>query len=245
MLSAAIMAHPKRADMVTELVAALDRPVKTVWDEINDRHDTGIRAIEAFDPSASHHLVVQDDCLVPRDLLAGIERALRYIPQDEPMCLYTGRVRPFKGEIERAVRRAEGASWLTMGGIYWGPGIVLPTAHIPELSAWYRASRVQNYDRRVSTWYALRDAKVWYPWPCLVEHRDGESLVPNHGTGRHAHSFLGVDCSALDVDWTGPVVDVPRSKQMDNARQLKARQAAHAARVASRREVTDGRRTRP
>ena len=71
------MAHPRRADMVAQLQAELDRPVKVVWDEVNDRHDTGIRAIEAFDPSASHHLVIQDDCVVPSDLLAGIERALR------------------------------------------------------------------------------------------------------------------------------------------------------------------------
>ena len=35
MLSAAVMAHPKRADMVTELQAALDRPVKVVWDELS------------------------------------------------------------------------------------------------------------------------------------------------------------------------------------------------------------------
>lgn len=231
-LSAAIMAHPSRAAMVDELVASLDRPVKVVLDEINDRHDTGIRAIEAFDPSASHHLVLQDDGVVPRDLLAGIERALRYIPQDEPMCLYTGKVKPFANEIRQAVRRAgDAASWLTMQGIYWGPGIVLPTAHIPELSIWYRGpegSRVTNYDRRVSTWYALRKATVWYPWPCLVEHREGASLVKGHGEGRHAHSFLGTERSALDVDWTRGVVDVPRSDRMDNARQLRARRSVKA-----------------
>lgn len=144
------------------------------------------------------------------------------------MCLYVGRVRPFKAEIERAVRRAEGASWLTMGGIYWGPGIVYPTAHIPDLSEWFRASNVVNYDRRVSTWYALRDAKVWYPWPCLVDHRDGESLA-GHGEGRRAHSFLGSDRSVLEVDWSGPVVDVPRASRMDDARQIRARAAARAA----------------
>jgi hypothetical protein len=235
-LSAAVMAHPKRADIVTELQVALDRPVKVVWDEKNDRHDTGIRAVEAFDPSASHHLVLQDDAVVPRDLLAGIERALRYIPQDAPMCLYVGRVRPFANEIRRVVARAEGASWLTMGGIYWGPGIVLPTAHIPELSDWYRSARVTNYDRRVSTWYALHDATVWYPWPCLVDHRDGESIT-GHGVGRHAHSFIGADRSALDADWTGPVVDVPRAPKMDNARQLKARQAAKATKLARRQQM--------
>jgi hypothetical protein len=234
-LSVAVMAHPKRADMVDELVAALDRPSKVVWDEIQDRHDTGIRALEAYDPACSHHLVLQDDVAVPRDLCAGVERALRYIPQDEPMCLYTGRVKPFAGEIARAVQRAgDSASWLTMQGIYWGPGVVIPTAHIPEIGEWWRSDagrKVTNYDRRLSAWYALREATVWYPWPCLVEHRDGDSLVKGHGRGRHAHSFIGADASALDVDWSGKVVNVPRSAKMDDARQLKARRDARRQRV--------------
>ena len=224
-----MMAHPSRAGLVDELVASLDRPVKVVWDEISDRHDTGIRAIEAYDPSASHHLVLQDDVLVPRDLLAGLERALRYIPQWDPMALYVGRVKPFAAEVTKAVQKAQGASWLTMQGIYWGPGIVLPTEHIPALSEWYRGaegSKIINYDRRVSTWYALRDATVWYPWPCLVEHRDSDSLVKGHGKGRHAHSFLGAEASVMGCDWTGPVVEVPRSQKMDDARQLRARRLA-------------------
>lgn len=224
MLSAAIMGHPDRAAMITELQSALDRPVKVVLDEKQDRHDTGIRALEAFDPSASHHLVLQDDALVPRDLLAGIERALRYIPQDEPMCLYTGRVKPFSQEIRKVVQQAgDHASWLTMQGIYWGPGIVVPAAHIPTISEWWSGAKVTNYDRRLSAWYALRDATVWYPWPCLVDHRGDESLVKGHGKGRHAYSFLGEDHSALDVDWSGPVVNVPRTDRMDDARQLRAR----------------------
>jgi hypothetical protein len=231
MLSAAIMAHPDRAPMVEDLEERLDRPVKVVWDEIRDRHDTGVRAIEAFDPAASHHLVLQDDTIIPRDLLAGIERALRYIPQDEPMCLYTGRVRPFAQEVTRAVKAAgDTASWLTMQGIYWGPGIVLPTAHLPELTAWFRRSKIVNYDRRVSAWYCLRDARVWYPWPSLVDHRDGDSLVKGHGAGRHAHAFLGADQSALDVDWTGPVVEVLRTSRMDDARQIRAQRAGKLAR---------------
>lgn len=212
--------------MVAELVAALDRRVSVTWDEVNDRHDTGVRALEAFDPDCTHHLVLQDDAVVCRDLLAGVERALRYIPQDEPMCLYTGKVRPFAGVISKAVAEADGASWITMQGIYWGVGIVLPTAHIPDLAVWYRGDdgrRVTNYDRRVSTWYALREATVWYPWPCLVDHRDADSLVRGHGRGRFAHSF--VDGSALDADWTGPVVHLPRSRKMDEARQFRTRQA--------------------
>lgn len=211
--------------MVDELTASLDRPVKVVWDEKQDRHDTGIRAIEAFDPSASHHLVLQDDAVVPRDLLAGVERALRYIPQDVPASLYVGRVKPFRKVVEAAVSQAGDASWITMDGIYWGPAIVLPTAVIEPMAAWYRTAGKQwsNYDRRVSKWFEARKIRCWYSWPSLVDHRDGGSLVKGHGPGRTAHRFLGCDESALSVDWSGSVADMTRTDRLDMRRQLEAR----------------------
>ncbi|MDP1793723.1 MAG: hypothetical protein Q8K63_06250 [Acidimicrobiales bacterium] len=225
-LSAAIMAHDKRAAMVEQLVGQLDRPTPVVWDRVRDRHDTGIRAIEAYGPAATHHLVLQDDVVVPGNLLAGVERALKYVPQDSPLCLYTGRVKPFPAEISRAVRQAgDSASWLRMQGIYWGPGIVVPTADIPALTEWWRGEGniITNYDRRVSAFFALRNRDVWYPWPSLVDHRDTDSLVAGHGRRRHAYSFIGEHADAATVDWTGRVVDVPRSDKLDDARQLRAK----------------------
>ncbi len=227
-LSCAVMAHPKRAAMVDELLASLDRPVKVVWDEIQDRHDTGIRSIEAFDPSCTHHLVIQDDSVVPRDLLAGTERALRYVPQDVPASLYVGRVKPFRAAVEAVTARADGASWITMDGIYWGPAIILPTAVIPGLAAWYRTTgqRFTNYDRRVSKWFETHKIRCWYSWPSLVDHRDGDSLVKGHGPGRSAHRFLGCDASALDVDWSGPMVEMTRTDRLDLRRQQHAQRAS-------------------
>jgi hypothetical protein len=242
-VSAAIMAHPRREAFVGELATQLDRPATVVWDQVNDRHDTGVRSLEAYDPAATHHLVVQDDAVVCRDLIAGIEHALRSCPQDVPICLYVGRVRPFPREIDRVVAEAgDTASWLTMQGLYWGVGVVIPTADLPDLTGWFRQSTMQNYDRRISTWYQLQDRKVWYPWPCLVDHRDDESLVSGHGSGRFAHRFAGADVSALDLDWDGPVVDVARSKQMDAARQRRVMQARNQQRLIARHEALRARR---
>lgn len=233
-VSVAIMAHPDRAAMVGELATQLDTPAVVVWDQIRDRHDTGIRAVEAFDPSATHHMIVQDDARVCRDLVRGVERALLWTPPDVPLCLYLGRVKPFGREVQQAVHRAEqGASWLSMRGIYWGVGVVLPVADIPELVEWYRSpagDTVTNYDRRLSTWYSLQDRHVWYPWPSLVDHSDAPSLVNGHGRGRHAYRFAGAHVSALELDWSGPVVDLPRSQAMDAERQLRARNIAELSR---------------
>lgn len=223
-LSAAVMAHPKRSEMVSDLLERLDRDVPVVWDEVNDRHDTGARAMEAFDPTCTHHLVIQDDALPCRDLLAGAERALEHVPDGCPASLYTGRAKPFGHEINRALhRKRTDACWVTMRGIYWGPAVILPTALIPEMLEWYRGegSRVVNYDRRMSTWFALSGVSTWYTRPSLVEHRGDESLS-HHGTkGRHALQFIGSDRSALGIDWSGPVVDFPHSDRFDQVREAR------------------------
>lgn len=233
-LSAAIMAHPKRAAMVDDLLGRLDRDVPVVWDQVNDRHETGARAMGAFDPACTHHLVLQDDVVPCRDLLAGAEAAIAATPGDVPVVFYTGSVRPFRRDIERAVRRAHAAaaSWITMRGIYWGPAVALPTSHIAEMLEWYDGPEggwVTNYDRRMSVWWAQREAIVWYSRPSLVDHRGDESLVGHPGRERRAHMFAGTEASALEVDWSGPVVDIPYSSHMDDARQAAAEAAAAKA----------------
>lgn len=226
-LSCAVMAHPKREAMVDELLEQLDRPVPVVWDEINDRHDTGIRALTAYDPACTHHLVIQDDVVPCPDLLAGTEAALRWVPPDSPVSLYVGKVRPFGKAVSAAVASADDASWITMDGIYWGPAVVIPTNLIPALEEFYRASQVQNYDRRMSRWFERRGVRCWYTWPSLVDHRGDESLVRGHGPGRHAHRHA--DRSALDIDWSGPVVEMKATARLDRNRQNRAQRAARVA----------------
>ena len=225
-LSVAVMAHPRRYDLVDDLLDRLDRPVEVVWDKINDRHDTGIRAIEAHDPACTHHLVIQDDVMPCRDLIAGAEKALGHVPAGNPASFYLGRVQPFRRKVQEAVDLAgDSASWVTMQGVYWGPAIVVPTAVIEDLSRWFRspaAARVTNYDRRVSKWFEARRLDCWYSWPSLVDHRGAQSLVRESKALRTAHRFVGADRSALDVDWSGPVTTVTGSARLDRQRQRTA-----------------------
>lgn len=221
-LSVAVMAHPSRTEMVVDLLGRLDRPAPVVWDRINDRHDTGIRSMEAFDPACTHHLVVQDDVVPCVDLIAGAERALRHVPQDVPVSLYLGRVKPFGKAVENVTRRADDASWITMEGVYWGPAIIVPTSTIEAMSKWFRGSNVTNYDRRLSKWFQLTHRRTSYTWPSLVEHRGEESLIRRSKAIRNAHRFIGADASGLDVDWSGPVADMTNTDRLDRRRQRSA-----------------------
>lgn len=207
------MAHPRRSDFIPDLDAALDRPATVVWDDgSNSRWGTGRRALLAYDPDATHHLVLQDDAVIPRDLVAGLEAALKHAPQHVPVCLYVGKVRPYREMVVEYVGRAKDASWLVMDRLNWGVAVVLPTSIIDEVVAYCDTLTIPNYDSRMSKWFEAKDIPVWYPWPSLVDHRESPSLVPGRGhSGRVAHQFIGASTSALDIDYSGQVLRLPNA----------------------------------
>lgn len=211
MISVAVMAHPRREEFIPELLSTLDRPAEVVWDQKNDRWDTGRRSMLAFDPAASHHLVVQDDAVLCRDVVAGAERALEYVPDDVPVCLYVGTVRPWPTAVAKLVQATrEDTSWLRMGQLNWGVAVVVPTRHIEAMVTWCDTRPdIANYDKRMSRWFEHNDIKVWYTWPSLVDHRDSPSLVKGRKGGRFAHRFVGQDASALDICFDGGVLEMP------------------------------------
>jgi hypothetical protein len=204
------MAHKKREHWVPDLEVQLPG-AKTVWDRKNDRWDTGARSLMAFDKDAEWHMVVQDDALLPPDFFDGVKRMLQHVPPNHPVGLYYGRFRPRAQETAGLTTKArrENASFIVHNGPWWGVGIVVPTVHIRDIVRWGNANQqIPNYDRRISRWYGTQGIPCYYTVPSLIEHRteDNPSLVPGRtGTNRRAWEFVGPR-SALEVDWTGPVV---------------------------------------
>lgn len=203
-LSVKIMAHPKRAAYIPDLVNRLGlEKSDVVWDNDNTRWHTGRRAWQAVDQSADWGMVVQDDALVCRDLIAGLESALDHLPEVGVVSPYIGTRRPAANQVEQAVKDAKDAdaSWVKMPSLNWGVAIILPTRIINGMIRWCNQQRYPQYDRRIGR-YAIDVERLntWCPWPSLVDHRDSDSLV-GHGTGRKAHKFIGQDASALDLKW--------------------------------------------
>lgn len=246
-ISGVVMAHKKRAAWAEQLSTTLGLPV--VWDRIDDRHETGLRCLEAFDESASHHLIVQDDAIVCQDLLAGLEQAVQ-VSGDRVVGLYVGNVRPDAKRVGREVAAARmgGVSWLPMQGPWWGVGILIPTVHMPDLIGSYSASRQENYDRRIATWASRAKVECWYTMPSLVDHRSGEenpSLVAGRTSmTRRARWFIGEDSSALDVDWTrvpAPAFQMWRNRQTGRVVRVRAAQVRQFERTPTFERVTETR----
>lgn len=213
MISVAIMAHPKREQFIPYLLDRLDATPTVVWDEREDIWDTGRRSLLAYDPEARDHLVVQDDALLCRDLVATCARMREQARRPHPIGLYFGSIRPIKRETARLHRLAvrQGKRWIMMRrSPLWGVALLLPTEHIEQIVAFGDDRPERNYDRRIARWYWRQRIPQMFPVPSPVDHRSGEghdSMVPGRANRRRiAHSFIGEDRSGLDIDWRTKVV---------------------------------------
>lgn len=213
-LSVAIMAHPKRARYMEYLQSRMQQRATIVWDQKNDRWDTGRRSQLAYSADATHHLVVQDDAILPRSgFLEAVEESLRYVP-DNPISFYTGMVRPSAALVTSKVNqvKAAGLTWFMMQGPWWGVAVCTPTKLIPDMIKWGDMHpHIANYDLRMSKYYDTKRIRCYYSIPSLVSHRVGPedpSLVPGRGSGRSrvAHEFIGEDADARTVKWTQDAV---------------------------------------
>lgn len=221
-VSVAVMAHPRRARWIPALLDALDTDdAQVVWDRRNDRHDTGLRCLQAHDPDAAYHLVIQDDVVVCRDLVAACGKAARYAG-GRPVALFSSRAQERRALVRRAGRAAQlaGSPWFeSPDAVAYGQAMLLPVADLPALTAWYRTSTVENHDTRVAAWYRQQGVAWLFTHPSLVDHRDEQanpSLVveavtgkPRRGRGRTAIEFLGRERSALTLDWSASPVGPP------------------------------------
>lgn len=215
-VSVAVMAHPSRQKMVGGLLDALDRPAQVVWDMHNDRWETGTRALQTYVPNSTHHLVIQDDAVPCRDLVAGVERLLPLIPDGCPMVLYTGVYRKFISEMNQAYMQKP-FDWLLTPGILWGVGVVVPTSDISDIISYCEGRPEQNYDMRMSRYYEnVKKCWVWAPIPSLVDHRDGPSLVAGRKGGRRAWRFIGAEKSALELPLSGRAQHLKLIRSIDD-----------------------------
>lgn len=241
MISVAIMGHPARGHFIRELQAELPEAELRLDRELG-RWDTGARAMEAHDPAATHHLVVQDDAILSRDLVAACEQ-IAEVCDYHPVSLYLGGSRPYAERVVPALQRARryGATFIEGGGPWWGVGILFPVSQIPACLRWcHKRENIGNYDLRVGTWYRSQRIPCWYTVPSLVDHRpvsENPSLVHGRWANRQARYFIGADRSGTEIDWAAGKVgmdDKIRFRHLLTGRIATARPTSpHFARLAA------------
>lgn len=208
-LSVALMCHASRRHLWQPLAGQLGDVTVCEDDGRLGRWGNGRRALLAYDKSATHHLVLQDDAVPAEDLRIGIEEWLTHLP-DAILCLYAGKLAVWRQTV---TKYATPPCWLRMSHVQWGVGLVMPTHTIADtVKIGDRLTTVKNYDWR----YSLANHKthrlpVYYPTPSWVEHAETPSTVPGRKPNRHALTCLSEYDSVLDWGTPGetPTITVP------------------------------------
>jgi hypothetical protein len=234
-LSASVMAHPSREAEVGQLLAALDRPVPVHWDDEGPPSGNADRVWRTarggwglHDPEADWHALIQDDAVPCADLLAGLETALAFVPQDAVVSPYlgTGRNVPIRWEAMARAAETAGAPWVRSTKLMWGVCIVLPTKLIPEMITYSDRRAGVPDDMRVAGWAEKTGREVWYTWPSLVDHLPVPSLTKHKARERVARQHHGG--SALEINWTRHAVTDPmlarRSPDRSGPSRVRSRQ---------------------
>ena len=224
-LSASIMAHPDRVHEVEKLVDRLDRPVPVAWDDEGPPSGNGDRVWRTArrgwnlaDPEADWHVLIQDDAVPCADLLAGLERALAFVPQDVVVSPYlgTGRNVPIRWEAMANAADRAGAQWVRSLKLMWGVCIVLPVPLIADMIEFADRRAGVADDMRVAGWAEKREREVWYPWPSLIDHLPIPSLTKHRAKERVARRWH--EGSALEINWTARAVTDPMLARRQPAR---------------------------
>lgn len=210
-----IMAHRARQEWAEALSAKTGFPIhydrrQTPTVDNDHRWKVGAAAWrKLLKTGAEWGVVIQDDALVCRDLLAGCEQIAEQFPDGGLISLYFGTPRPEQKRSQLAAEAAERSelSYAHMRSLNWGVGVMLPLNTVADMLEWASSDPDavgQNYDYRIGVYYRdVLDWRTFLTWPSLVDHRDDGSLVGHvRPWPRVAQNFIGEDASALDVDWT-------------------------------------------
>jgi hypothetical protein len=206
MISGAIMAHQKRWAWAELLSVQTGLPI--VWDEINEVWDTAKRAWRAHDPDATHHVVLQDDAIPCKDLMATLQQISDMHPT-EPFCLTVidYRLHGAKRDYEKAVDSGQ-PFWKSNAAVS-AVGLMIPVKDIAPMITYGESYNTIHDDLKIRNYYKSLGRKLTFPIPSLLQHRPVEvnpSLVPgNDGrwSDRSSSNFIGEDVSGLSVNWSG------------------------------------------
>lgn len=207
-LSVSIMAHPKRADFVKEIQNDLGFKAHVEWDRGISLWDTARRSWLSYNPKATHHLVLQDDVIISKDLIKTLEKALEYIPEDI-ISICTIKYRFNKIELQQYTDHYNKKfPWYTHSGILSGPAIIVPVAYIEDMIKYCDTLITPHDDLRIKTYCNLHGIPIRHSVPSLVEHKSTEenpSLLRNHDDKKRGNRqtviFIGRENSGLNLDW--------------------------------------------
>lgn len=194
---------PERRLLLQGLLRRLDRASAVALDVVKDNTKQGVWPVAqqawacAFKHGATHHLVLQDDVVPCRDLIATLEKAAADRPE-AAICAYSNEERSHRA-------RKDGLSWIKLKGRFvWAPALLLPVDWVRRWLEWDACNVVQyaNYDdARCGLFLHVHALDRYLTVPSLVDHLPVKSVLGHAGHTSFATEFAGEGTSGLGIDW--------------------------------------------
>jgi hypothetical protein len=201
-----IMGHPKRAEMIGDLMKKLHGNALLALDPVPDEPGCWECAKLAWitgaeSDSVSHVAVIQDDVTVCRDFQLTLERiATGASTTSKIWALYAN-----SAKVTEA--REVGKHYTSIDGL-WGQGVMMPASYVPDFLRWGDeewqhpdgALPGAYYDSRMGAWARARRIPMYACVPSLVDHlAPSDSLLGYNNRTRVARHYLGDHISGLTV----------------------------------------------
>lgn len=197
-LSGSVLTHPARGDAASRVLAqAPSGALAVVTDPLPSGPPTVLRtalaAWEAIPPSATHHMIVQDDMLLSATLFERARLAIEAMPQ-AALALFS----LWDSRNGGAVRLGalSGARWVASVNEYTPcAALILPRAVAAGYVDYVRShSWTWPEDIMMSRYLRSRNVPCLIAVPNLAEHSDGPSIAGNSFRGpRRSACFLPAD----------------------------------------------------
>ncbi len=197
-LSGSVLTHPARGDAASRVLAqASPGALAVITDPLPSGPPTVLRtalaAWEAIPPSATHHMIVQDDMLLSATLFQRAQLAIEAMPQ-AALALFS----LWDSRNGAAVRLGalSGARWVASVNEYTPcAALILPRGVAAGYVDYVRShSWTWPEDIMMSRYLRAENVACFIAVPNLAEHSDGPSIAGNSFRGpRRSACFLPAD----------------------------------------------------
>lgn len=202
-LKIAIVHHPDRKPWCIQLIRDLvmegffPSDIKLVI----DTDGCGARAnhLRAWEwlgqQEAEYGLVLEDDVTLCEDFMSNLGRMMSWAP-NQIRSLYLGRGRPPQYQERIASVIGQDTSFITASMMMSGQGYLMPISFFTD------ADRMEAHqlpiDEAITRWARDGEMRITYPKYSLVDHRDGPTLIEDHGDGQPRNGTTALNTADCD-----------------------------------------------
>lgn len=169
-----IMAHPKRKELVAELVKKLG-DIKVIWDTDNNCWHTRVKClIDHINSGKEFGITIQDDTIVADDFIRKASNFIGGVGDKNAIYNFYYKRQLDKNEIDRAI--VAGRNYIKKSNFYNELCLAIPTKIIQDMIDWCEKKN-PTLDWVMQRYVMQHRIPVYFSVPSLANHLNLESLI--------------------------------------------------------------------